>query len=48
MKNKYLKPEMDIINLSDEDIIITSQLQDGGDQTEDGKQPGGDFDDWWG
>lgn len=48
MKFEYIKPELDIINLSDEDIIVTSQMTDGGDQKEDGKQPGGDFEDFWG
>ena len=48
MKFEYIKPELDIINLSDEDIIVTSQMTDGGDQGEGSKEPGGDFDSWWG
>lgn len=48
MKFEYVKPELDIINLSDEDIIITSQITDGKDQEDGSQQPGGDWGGFWG
>ncbi len=48
MKLEYIEPEIDIVMLSPEDIIITSQIGDGGDQGDGDNLPGSDWDDIWG
>ena len=48
MRLEYTTPEIDIIELPKDDIIVTSQFTDGRDQKEDDKIPGGEWEDLWG